>query len=301
MICQGIDKGSMEKCGGNGPLLLLHSTLHLLGCMTGKQWSEGCIAVVREDLLLDVVPQIWSVSPRGVDRSHDLFWKDIASSDVQRIEIEIRGAIIDHLVKTPESELCMRLGPVNGQPQERFDFNEYLDGLYGYAMVLSRNSAEAEDLVQETCLRALRAVDRLRAEGSVKSWLFTILRNIWLNELRQRRTVPDLVELDADENGVFEPADATQDPHTDYISKVEREQVRAAIQQLPLEFREIIVLREYEELSYQEIAALLNCPPGTVMSRLARARSKLRELLTQGPMATGLPEKESHETGGTAA
>jgi RNA polymerase sigma-70 factor (ECF subfamily) len=66
---------------------------------------------------------------------------------------------------------------------------------------------------------------------------------------------------------------------TSYLSKVEREQVRRAIQQLPTHFREVILLREFEELSYEEIAGLLNCPAGTVMSRLARARSRLRELL----------------------
>jgi RNA polymerase sigma-70 factor, ECF subfamily len=174
----------------------------------------------------------------------------------------------------------MRLRRINGQPQRGLDFHEYLDGLYGYAMVLSRNTAEAEDLVQETCLRALRAIDGLRAEGSVKSWLFTILRNIWLNQLRQRRTGPDFIELDADENRTYEPADVRQDPHNGFVNKVEREQVRVAIQQLPVEFREIIILREYEELSYQEIAGLLGCPIGTVMSRLARARARLRDLLS---------------------
>ena len=190
----------------------------------------------------------------------------------------------------------MRFGPDHGQPQQKLDFGEYLDGLYGYAMVLSRNRTEAEDLVQETCLRALRAVGRLRADGSVKGWLFTILRNIWLNQLRQRRTAPDLVELDADENRANEPADTAQDPLTGYVNRVQREQVRAAIQQLPVEFREIIILREYEELSYQEIAALLDCPPGTVMSRLARARSKLRDLLSGGQMT---PRKEQNEVSGT--
>jgi len=82
----------------------------------------------------------------------------------------------------------MRLELDHYQPQQTLDFGEYLDGLYGYAMVLSRNRTEAEDLVQETCLRALRAVGRLRTNGNVKSWLFTILRNIWLNQVRQRRT-----------------------------------------------------------------------------------------------------------------
>lgn len=189
----------------------------------------------------------------------------------------------------------MRLRPVNGQALQKIDFNDYLDGLYGYAMVLSRNRAEAEDLVQETCLRALRAIDRLRAEGSAKSWLFTILRNIWLNQLRQRRTAPDLIELDADENGTYEPVDQAQDQAKGFESKVEREQVRDAIQQLPVEFREIVILREYEELSYQEIAGLLGCPVGTVMSRLARARSRLRDLLSEGPQAAR-PQEERPTT-----
>jgi RNA polymerase sigma-70 factor, ECF subfamily len=173
----------------------------------------------------------------------------------------------------------MIFGPQKGRSPVQIDFNRYLDGLYGYAVVLSRNSAQAEDLVQETCFRALRSIGQLRPDSNVKGWLFTILRNLWLNEVRRRRAMPDMVELDSDGSGVLEPADTTRDPHAAYVSGVEREQVRQAIEQLPLEFREIIILREYEELSYQEIAAVLNCPPGTVMSRLARARAKLRELL----------------------
>jgi RNA polymerase sigma-70 factor (ECF subfamily) len=160
------------------------------------------------------------------------------------------------------------------------DFSEYVDGLYSYALVLSRNRTEAEDLVQETCLRALRAMERLRPDSNVKSWLFTILRNIWFNQLRQRRTAPEIVELDLDETGPNKAADTAKDPLATYVSNIEREQVRTAIQQLSIEFREIILLREYEELSYQEIAAVLECPLGTVMSRLARARSKLRDLLS---------------------
>jgi RNA polymerase sigma-70 factor, ECF subfamily len=173
----------------------------------------------------------------------------------------------------------MIFGPEKGHPETQVDFDSYLDGLYGYAVVLSRNSTEAEDLVQETCLRALRNIGQLRPDSNVKGWLFTILRNIWLNEVRRRRTTPERVELDADGSSAVEPVDPSRDPHAVYVSSIEREQVRQAIQQLPLEFREIIILREYEELSYQEIAAVLNCPPGTVMSRLARARSRLREFL----------------------
>jgi RNA polymerase sigma-70 factor, ECF subfamily len=172
----------------------------------------------------------------------------------------------------------MRSGFANDRPQPTIELSEYLNGLYSYALVLSRNRAEAEDLVQETCLRALRAMRRLRPDSNPKSWLFTILRNIWLNQIRQRRTAPE-TELDSDADSATQAVDGGKDPYAAYVSDIEREQVRAAIQQLPVEFREVIVLREYEELSYQDISSLLECPVGTVMSRLARARSKLRDLL----------------------
>ena len=156
----------------------------------------------------------------------------------------------------------------------------YIDGLFGYAMVLARNPTEAADLVQETYVRALKAKESLRPSSNVKSWLFTILRNIWLNQVRHQRTAPRIIELDANEGIVDVAIDMSEDPHAQYVSKIERETVRNAIQELPAEFREIIILREYEELSYQEIAAMLDCPAGTVMSRLGRARSKLRMLLS---------------------
>jgi RNA polymerase sigma-70 factor (ECF subfamily) len=169
-------------------------------------------------------------------------------------------------------------------PEKRLFLSQVLDevfhGLYGYAMVLSRDRTEAEDLVQETCVRAIQAIENLRPDSNVKSWLFTILRNIWLNRLRRRRTAPKMVELDGDESPAQAAVAASKDPLALYVSKVEREQVREAIQQLSDEFREVIVLREYGELSYQEIANVLGCPAGTVMSRLGRARSKLRSLLS---------------------
>jgi len=156
----------------------------------------------------------------------------------------------------------------------------YMDGLYAYAMVLSRNPAMAADLVQESYLRALKGKESLRPDSNVKSWLFTILRNIWLNQLRHERAGPKLAELDSDENLADVSIAASEDPHDLYVSNLQREQVRTAIRQLPIEFREIIILREYEELSYSEIANVLQCPMGTVMSRLARARSRLGDLLS---------------------
>jgi RNA polymerase sigma-70 factor (ECF subfamily) len=189
----------------------------------------------------------------------------------------------------------MKSGLGKNHIQLAIDFNEYLDGLYGYAMVLSRNRTEAEDLVQETCLRALRAMKGLRPDSNIKSWLFTILRNIWLNQLRQSRTVCAAVDVESEENPANQVVD-TKDPYSIYISNLEREGVREAIQELPLDFREIILLREYQELSYEEIAALLECPVGTVMSRLARARAKLRELLLAGSFSEGKSTVDARET-----
>src|ERR1700730_7991463 len=174
---------------------------------------------------------------------------------------------------------------------------EYLDGLYSYALVLTRNHAEAEDLVQETYVRALPAMGQLRAGSNTKGWLFTILRNIWLNQLRKWRNGPQMIELEVGDgiaNSIVEPS---KDSHDLYVSKMEAEQVRAAIQGLPVDFREIILLREYEDLSYQEIASVLDCPVGTVMSRLGRARARLRALLSTTLKGSDRPERGAKHEG----
>ncbi len=157
---------------------------------------------------------------------------------------------------------------------------EYLDGLYSYALVLTRNRAEAEDLVQETYVRAIKAMGRLRTDSNMKGWLFTILRNIWFNQLRKWRNGPEMIGIEVGDGVSNSIAEPSKNSHDLYVSKLETELVRAAIQELPTQFREIILLREYEELSYQEIAGILECPVGTVMSRLGRARTKLRALLS---------------------
>ena len=176
------------------------------------------------------------------------------------------------------------------------DLLEYADALYSYAIVLYRSQTAAEDLVHETYLRALRAMERLRPDSNIKSWLFTILRNIWLNQVRRARAVPEAFDDDGGEDHANVSADIGKDPYAIYVNNVEREQVQLAIQQLPLEFREIILLREFEELSYEEIATMLQCPVGTLMSRLATARSKLRDLLVAtGQGATGNEGQQWHQ------
>jgi RNA polymerase sigma-70 factor (ECF subfamily) len=128
-------------------------------------------------------------------------------------------------------------------------------------------------------------MQRLPPESNLKSWSYTILRNVWFNRLRQWRRAPVTVELESEGIGQIRVADTAKDPHATYVSMIEQEQVRNTIQQLAIAHREITISREYEELSYQEIATVLECPLGTVMSRLASARSKLRDLLT--PISQG--------------
>ena len=167
----------------------------------------------------------------------------------------------------------------------------YMDALYRYAMTLSRNPDNAADLVQETYLRATTAKHRLRLDSNVKSWLFTILRNLWLNQLRKARLTPEALDFDVDEWLPQKGSDQFADPHGIYVSKVQVEQVRDAIRRLPSPFREIIILREYEDMSYQEIAEILDCPIGTVMSRLARARLKMRSIFLESQKAPLEPQK----------
>jgi RNA polymerase sigma-70 factor (ECF subfamily) len=154
----------------------------------------------------------------------------------------------------------------------------HLDGLFRYALVLSHDHGEAQDLVQETYLRAIGACDRLTDHSNLKGWLFTILRNAWLNHVRHSQCGPRMVFID----GAQEHAEAPnwdEDPYATYLNKMQCAAVRTAVDQLPQPYREAIVLREYEGLNYQELAQVLNIPAGTVMSRLARARRKLRVLL----------------------
>lgn len=154
------------------------------------------------------------------------------------------------------------------------------DVLFGFAMVLTHDQTEAEDLVQETYLRAVRGFDRLVPDSNLKGWLLTIMRNTWLNQLRHAPKGPGLIELDASEDGSAEWLDrVADDPYVVMMRKMDLEELGTAIQSLPRLYREVVVLRDIEGLSYKQIAGILGCPVGTVMSRLGRGRKRLRLLL----------------------
>jgi RNA polymerase sigma-70 factor (ECF subfamily) len=160
----------------------------------------------------------------------------------------------------------------------------HMDGAYNFARYLTRDATAAEDIVQEAFLRAFRAFPTWRGDAP-KAWLFAIVRNCFLTWTAQRsgqaRTVVDEGALSETQAlALANVADDAQDtPEAALLRRREIETVRAVIENLPEPFRETLVLRELEELSYKEIAVLTAAPIGTVMSRLARARQMLGEML----------------------
>jgi RNA polymerase sigma factor (sigma-70 family) len=151
----------------------------------------------------------------------------------------------------------------------------HLDAAFNYARWLTKNEADAEDVVQDAYVRALRFFSSLRGEDA-RAWLLTIVRNTWYGRF-PRRAGPGVMPV-ADEEADTR-ADTSLDPEGQLMQQQTVEQVRRALETLPTDFREVLVLRELEGLSYKEIAAIVGIPLGTVMSRLARARERLAGVL----------------------
>lgn len=148
--------------------------------------------------------------------------------------------------------------------------------LYNFARWLTGEDAAAEDLVQETYMKALKGFSGFRQGTNFRAWIYRILRNSFLTS---RTGLKVSLSFDAEEDGVPEPATA-ETPETALLARLEQETIRRALEELPVKFREVILLCDLEEMSYQEIALTMGIPVGTVMSRLSRARKAMRELLT---------------------
>jgi RNA polymerase sigma factor (sigma-70 family) len=161
----------------------------------------------------------------------------------------------------------------------------HLDAAFNYARWLTRNEAEAEDVVQDACVRAMRYLSSLR-ENDARAWLFAIVRNTWYSRASKRGAMADATPLN---ESTTEPADAALDPEALLLQQHAIARVQAAIEQLPVDFREVLVLREIEGMSYKEIAAVVRVPIGTVMSRLARARERLVGVLKPSTLMERTP------------
>jgi RNA polymerase sigma factor (sigma-70 family) len=169
-------------------------------------------------------------------------------------------------------------------PQRTFEevVVPHLDAAFNYARWLAKNDADAEDVVQDAYVRALRFFSSLRSENA-RAWLLSIVRNTWYGRF-PARGVDRIVTFDGGTDD--RPGDGL-DPEALVIQQQTVERVQRALEALPPDFREVLVLRELEGLSYKEMAIVIGVPIGTVMSRLARARERLLPILASSEAATG--------------
>jgi len=156
--------------------------------------------------------------------------------------------------------------------------------LYAVALRLTRNTADAQDLTQNTVVKALRFHSKFQEGTYIKAWLLTILRNTFINEYRRKARRPTFVEL----SGAEPAADTSPDPEVGYepptrdsseLLELLEDEVKRAVESLPEDFRQAVIMADLEDMSYKEIAEAMDCPLGTVMSRLYRGRKLMREQL----------------------
>lgn len=163
----------------------------------------------------------------------------------------------------------------------------HLDALYRVALRLTGNAADADDLVQETMLKAYRSWEQYQPGTNAKGWLLTILRNSFINEYRRRTRHPETVDVDTIEPfAVFQDIQE-EDPQGAFFDKIVDDEVLRAIDGLPEAFRETVVLSDVEGMTYQEIGQILGIPVGTVKSRLFRARQMLQGKLYEYAVGNG--------------
>ena len=155
----------------------------------------------------------------------------------------------------------------------------HLDTLYRVALRLGGDESRAQDLVQETMLKAFRAWSQFRPGTNARAWLLTILRNTFINEYRRQKREPIPVDIDLVEPYIVRPVGPDTDPEGTFFSRIVDARVLDAVAGLPDEFREALVLSDMEGLSYAEVAEALEVPLGTVKSRLFRARRLLQKQL----------------------
>ncbi|MCK6552062.1 sigma-70 family RNA polymerase sigma factor [Myxococcota bacterium] len=180
---------------------------------------------------------------------------------------------------------------------------EYMDALYGAALRLTRSPKDAEDLVQDTYLKAFRFFDTFEKGTNVKAWMFKILTNTFINKYRRKVKEREIAETPAEDVVLdrfvsTEAVRALQEPENDFFGKLLSDEVVEALDQVPVDFRMVVILADIQDFSYKEIAEIVGCPVGTVMSRLFRGRRILQNQLYDYAIKEGViqPPKDD-ETG----
>jgi RNA polymerase sigma-70 factor, ECF subfamily len=186
----------------------------------------------------------------------------------------------------------------------------HLDALYSAATFLTRDTREAEDLVQETFLKAYRFFHRYKPGTNCKAWLFRILTNTHINRRRSANrglTYVDNVDVEVDDaNPIAEHSVFYRDPEAGYLHALVHEDVRAAVDALPEDFRLPVVLVDLQDFAYKEVAEMMDCPIGTVMSRLHRGRKLLQKSLRDRAVEAGIipaaaPGMAAHDAGAVSS
>lgn len=177
---------------------------------------------------------------------------------------------------------------------------EHMDALYASALRLTRSPKDAEDLVQDTYLKAFRFFDSFERGTNMKAWLFKILTNTFINKYRRRVKEKEMAEAPAEDVMLdrfvsSEAVRALQDPENNFFDKLLSDEVVEALDQVPVDFRMVVILADIQDFSYKEIAEIVGCPVGTVMSRLFRGRRILQKHLYDYAIREGVidPPREA--------
>jgi RNA polymerase sigma-70 factor (ECF subfamily) len=178
----------------------------------------------------------------------------------------------------------------------------HLPALYGAALRLGRSEGDAEDLVQETMLRAYRFFDTFEAGTNCKAWLFRILTNVFRNRYREREREQEILgEAESSEANLGQfVAEGPRDSETALLGRMVSADVEHALTSIPAEFRLAVVLADLEDFSYKEIAEIMDCPAGTVMSRLYRGRKMLQKLLYSYALEQGIVKADGNHPAGAS-
>lgn len=179
--------------------------------------------------------------------------------------------------------LDLKISPAKAHAIFQQEFFPHMDAMYNFALKLTNDEDEAQDLVQDTCMKAYRFIHSFEPGTYAKAWLFRILKNNFINDYRKKSRGPSKVEFEWVEQSITGDDDSEPayqaDLQAETVNEMLGDEITAAIQALPVDFRMIIILCDLEEFSYEEMARILNIPIGTVRSRLHRARALLKESL----------------------